>query len=107
MKLSPDVLEADAVPQGKCQKVKVKAKGLPMRPMRYVVLRCPTGVGYTEQLLESGDFSAHNVEWTLKPTADGGTIVTVKARTRLKREDAWAFVLSGPLYMTVRAGWRR
>lgn len=82
MRLAPEVLDADSVPHGKCAKVSVKAKGL-LRPMHYVVLRCPTSVGYTEQLLESGDFTAHNVEWTLTETASGGTLVTVKARTRL------------------------
>ncbi len=82
MELSPDVLDASSVPHGKCQKVSVKARGM-LSPMHYVVLRCPTGVGYTEQLLESGDFTAHNVEWTLHETASGGTVIKIKARTRL------------------------
>jgi len=81
IRLAPDVLEVSAESQGTCDKVSVKAKGL-WRPLNYVVIRCPTEAGFSERLLESDDFSAHNVEWTLAPSGSG-TLVTVRSRTRI------------------------
>ena len=81
VRLAPDVIEVSAESQGTCDKVSVKAKGL-WRPLTYVVIRCPTEAGFSERLLESDDFSAHNVEWTLAPSGSG-TLVTVRSRTRI------------------------
>jgi len=79
--LSPDVLSVSAVPSGNCEKVTRSTRGI-WRPMTFVALRCPTTDGWSEKLVEKGDFTAYASQWSLTAKGDS-TGVTYRILTEL------------------------
>ena len=79
IRLSPEVLDVQSSPKGACDQVSVQTKGM-FSPLTYVVMRCPTSKGYTERLLQSEDFDAQEVEWSVEEV-EGGSQVTLKVHT--------------------------
>ena len=72
--------------------------------MRYITMRCPTALGWTERLLSSDDYAQHEVEWRLEPTADGSTDLTYRVRVALAMPGVQSLVvrkLSTSMVLTV------
>lgn len=67
---------------GPCDLVEVTCKGV-MDPLTYTVRRCPTPTGFSENLVQSEDFSSQRAEWRLEPVS-GGTLVTFSVRSEPK-----------------------
>lgn len=79
--LSQDILSVDTVSRGECEEVTRSTRGM-FRPFRLRALRCPTAHGWTESLVETGDFTDYATEWRIVET-DAGTEVLYRVRTRL------------------------
>ena len=68
--LVDEVVESRSSPDGRCTRVSRSVKGM-WNPLRYVVRRCRTPKGWSEQLVEAGDFRRHEAEWEVSTTAAG------------------------------------
>jgi hypothetical protein len=80
--LSPDVYDVTVEgEEGRCSRVRKHTRGV-FRPFELLALRCPTEQGWTEVLVESGDFSSYALEWRVAPDA-AGTRVEYRVRTKL------------------------
>jgi hypothetical protein len=74
---SSQVVEARMVPNGSCNDIFRKTRGL-WRPLEMQTRFCPTTTGWREFLVQSSDFNAYETEWVLRPSAGGGTQVQLK-----------------------------
>lgn len=72
-RLSPDVIDVTATPDGDCVRMETRSKGF-LRPLVLSSKRCPTDDGWREVLLQQGDFTAFDGQWQLTPV-EGGTLV--------------------------------
>lgn len=77
--LAPTTYEAKASPDGSCERVKLKVRGL-IAPFEVETRRCPTASGWKETLVASANFTEYWNEWTIQETESGST-VTFKTRT--------------------------
>ena len=77
--LAPTTVSASATRDGKCEKVKLKTRGL-LSPFVLETRRCPTATGWRETLVTSDNFLEYWNEWSVKPQGDGA-LVTFKTRT--------------------------
>ena len=77
--LAPTTVSASATRDGKCEKVKLKTRGL-IAPFVLETRRCPTANGWRETLVTSDNFVEYWNEWTVKAQGDGA-LVTFKTRT--------------------------
>ena len=78
--LSTDVYKTHATPQGACEVITREIRGI-WSPITYKALRCPTTLGWTENLVHSDSISAYSTEWTLQGV-EGGTKVRYRVKTR-------------------------
>lgn len=77
--LSPFTVSAKATPDGNCEKVKLRTRGL-LQPFEIESRRCPTATGWKETLVASNDFSEYWNEWIVED--DGGaTQITFRTRS--------------------------
>lgn len=79
--LSPDVLNVSSVRKGDCEEVTRSTRGI-FRPFRFRALRCKTSNGWSEKLMESGDFTSYASDMQLVETADG-VLVTYSIETEI------------------------
>ncbi len=77
--LAPTTVEAKASPDGSCERVQLKVRGL-LEPFQAETRRCPTASGWKETLVASKNFTVYWNEWTVE-AADGGSFVVFKTRT--------------------------
>jgi len=77
--LAPTTYEAKASPDGSCERVKLKVRGL-FAPFEIETRRCPTTHGWKETLVASASFTEYWNEWTIQET-EGGSTVTFKTKT--------------------------
>ena len=56
--LSPDTLSVISTPDGACEMVDRKTRGI-FRPFAFRAQRCPTANGWQETLMQSDDFTAY------------------------------------------------
>lgn len=77
--LAPTTYEAKASPEGSCERVKLKVRGL-IEPFEVETRRCPTASGWKETLVASKNFVEYWNEWTVQEV-EGGSMVVFKTRT--------------------------
>jgi len=78
--LAPSTVSAKATPDGTCERVKLKTRGL-FSPFEIETRRCPTAHGWKETLVASPHFVEYWNEWVVEDAAGGGTSITFKTRT--------------------------
>ncbi|MDC0720967.1 hypothetical protein [Nannocystis bainbridge] len=78
--LSPFTVSAKATPDGNCERVKLKTRGL-LSPFELETRRCPTAHGWKETLIASEHFVEYWNEWVVEDASTGGTTVTFRTRT--------------------------
>ena len=77
--VNSNVLSVSASPDGSCERVKLKVRGL-FAPFEIETRRCPTTHGWKETLVASASFTEYWNEWTIQET-EGGSTVTFKTKT--------------------------
>lgn len=80
--LSPEVLSVEVEPEGRCERVRRRTRGL-LRPFELLALRCPTERGWSEALVSSEDFASFTAEWVVVASGSG-TRVEYRVRTALR-----------------------
>ncbi|WAS95980.1 SRPBCC family protein [Nannocystis punicea] len=78
--LSPFTVSAKATPDGSCERVKLKTRGL-LSPFELETRRCPTASGWKETLVASAHFVEYWNEWVVEDAGAGSTTVTFRTRT--------------------------
>lgn len=78
--LSPFTVSAKATPDGSCERVKLKTRGM-LSPFELETRRCPTAHGWKETLVASEHFVEYWNEWVVEDTGAGGSTVTFRTRT--------------------------
>ena len=78
--LAPSTVSAKATAEGKCERVKLKTRGL-FAPFEIETRRCPTASGWRETLIASTNFVEYWNEWVIEDAAGGGARVTFRTRT--------------------------
>lgn len=78
--LAPSTVSAKATPDGNCERVKLKTRGL-FTPFEIETRRCPTAHGWKETLVASDNFVEYWNEWIVEDAAGGGTSVVFRTRT--------------------------
>lgn len=80
---SSDVLSAELTPDGPCTGISRSTKGL-WSPLKMKTRFCPTPRGWREYLVESDDYHAYEVEWTVVPAGARTEVrLTVKSDVNL------------------------
>jgi hypothetical protein len=83
MQLGKGVRSVEARPiENGCAHLTVQNRGL-ARDLAYTAERCPIANGWHSKLLESEDFSEHQIIWTTEPEG-GGSRVTIRVKVQLK-----------------------
>lgn len=72
--LAPTTVAAKATPDGNCERVKIKVRGI-IQPFEAETRRCPTASGFKETMLASKDFAEYYNEWTVQESGDGSLVV--------------------------------
>lgn len=72
--LAPTTVAAKATPDGNCERVKLKTRGI-IQPLEIETRRCPTTSGYKETMIASKDFAEYYNEWTVQESGDGSLVV--------------------------------
>lgn len=77
--LSSSVLELRVTSEGTCRQIARKTRGL-WSPLEMTTRMCPTPEGWREWLVDSEDYDAYTVEWTVTPR-EGRTFVELAVRS--------------------------
>lgn len=77
--LAPTTVDAKAEPDGSCERVKLKTRGL-LEPFVVETRRCPTSTGWKETLVASKNFLEYWNEWTVQESGEGSMVI-FKTRT--------------------------
>jgi hypothetical protein len=72
--LAPTTVAAKATPDGNCERVKLKTRGI-LQPLEIETRRCPTASGFKETMVASKDFLEYYNEWTVQESGDGSLVV--------------------------------
>lgn len=72
--LAPSTVSAKATPDGTCERVKLKTRGL-FSPFEIETRRCPTTKGWRETLIASDHFVEYWNEWIVEDDGDGSRVV--------------------------------
>ncbi|MCB9663031.1 MAG: hypothetical protein H6732_02885 [Alphaproteobacteria bacterium] len=79
---SSSVLDVRLVPDGECTGIFRTTRGL-WSPLTMRTRLCPTAKGWREYLVESEDYDAYDVEWTVSPADAGRTEVRMVVRSEV------------------------
>jgi hypothetical protein len=77
--LAPTTVSAKATPDGSCERVKLRTRGL-LQPFEVETRRCPTAHGWKETLVSSPNFVEYWNEWVIEETP-AGTNITFRTKT--------------------------
>ena len=80
MTMGKDVIDVQVQVDGSCEMLAVRTRGF-TQPMTYTARRCRTAAGWASTLVQSEDFSSHDVEWATTPIEEG-TRVTMRVRVK-------------------------
>lgn len=72
--LAPTTVAAKATPDGNCERVKLKTRGL-IQPLEIETRRCPTASGFKETMVTSKDFVEYYNEWQVQESGEGSLVV--------------------------------
>lgn len=72
--LAPTTVAAKATPDGDCERVKLKTRGI-LQPLEIETRRCPTSSGFKETMISSKDFLEYYNEWTVAESGEGSLVV--------------------------------
>lgn len=72
--LAPTTVAAKATPDGNCERVKLKTRGI-LQPLEIETRRCPTASGFKETMVASKDFLEYYNEWVVSENGDGSLVV--------------------------------
>lgn len=75
-----NVLELRFQPDGACQSVFRKTRGL-WSPLTMKTKLCPTQQGWREKLVQSDDYTDYQTEWVVRDNTDGATEMQLSVRT--------------------------
>ncbi len=71
---TPDVQRMTVHPRGRCKLLRFDTRGL-LEPLQYSTLRCPSGSGWSETLLESDSFTRYDADIQLLPVVGGTHVI--------------------------------
>lgn len=90
---STSVLSVSVHPDADCQAIFRQTRGL-WSPFEMRTRLCPTSKGWRETLVQSDDYDAYEVEWTLEPQGTG-TLVSMKVKSEIALSVPTSLVRSG------------
>lgn len=93
---SDNVLELRFRPDGECQSVFRKTRGL-WNPLTMRTRLCPTADGWREMLVQSDDYTDYESEWTIRHTDTGDTEMALRVRTAVNLAVPVALVRRGTI----------
>jgi hypothetical protein len=90
-----NVLDVQITPDGTCRKVFRRTTGL-WQPLEMYTRLCPTSQGWRERLVQSDDYDAYDVEWSVQPK-DGRTEVRITVKSEVDLPVPSALVRQGAI----------